>query len=79
MPVSDREFGEMSARLAAVEKGMESLREDVKEGNQTSDAILLKLSRVEGGWRVLAAVAAASAAVGGLLAKFLPLTAILPK
>lgn len=79
LAVTDREFGEMSARLAAVERGLDKIANKVDEGNAATDAILIKLSRVEGGWKVLAGVAAASAAIGGLAAKFLPLGMILPK
>lgn len=79
MSISDRDFGNLEARMANVERTLGDLKSEVKDGNAVSDKILLKLSAAEGGWRTLAAVAAASAAVGGVLAKFLPIAAILPK
>lgn len=79
MAVNDVEFGEVRGRLIAVEATLKDLKTEVKEGNATSDAILLKLSAAEGGWKVLAGVAAASAAIGGILAKIIPLGTILPK
>lgn len=72
MPVTDREYGELAQQVRAMEKAIDEIRHDVKEGNAVTDQILLKLSQVSGGWRALLAVGAMAAAVGGLIAKFLP-------
>ena len=73
VPISDREFGELSQRVHTLEATTKEIREDVKSGNAVSDQILHKLSAVEGGWRVIIGVASASAAVGGAIVKFAPM------
>ena len=73
MAVTDREFGELSQKVAMMERTVEEIRRDVKEGNAVTDQILMKLSQVSGGWKALLAVGTMSAAVGGMVAKFLPM------
>lgn len=56
----NREVGELRVRLSAVEDEMRILRSDVRE---IRDALV----SIRGGWKILASVIAASAALGGLL------------
>ena len=56
----NREVGELRVRLLAVEDEMRILRSDVRE---IRDALV----SIRGGWKILASVLAASAALGGLL------------
>ena len=59
-PALNREVGELRVRLSAVEDEMRILRSDVRE---IRDALV----SIRGGWKILASVIAASAALGGLL------------
>lgn len=59
-PALNREVGELRMRLLAVEDEMRILRSDVRE---IRDALLA----IRGGWKILASVITASAALGGLL------------
>ena len=56
----NREVGELRVRLSAVEDEMRILRSDVRE---IRDALV----SIRGGWKILASLIAASAALGGLL------------
>jgi hypothetical protein len=56
----NREVGELRVRLSAVEDEMRILRSDVRE---IRDALV----SIRGGWKILASIIAASAALGGLL------------
>ena len=76
MAVSDREFGELSQRVHSLEDSAREIKADVKAGNVVADQILHKLSAAEGGWKMLASVAAFGAAVGGLIVKLLPFGAV---
>lgn len=73
MTVTDREYGELVQQVKAMEKAIDEIRHDVKEGNAVTDQILLKLSQVAGGWKVLIAVGGIAAAIGAMVVKFLPL------
>lgn len=57
---SDREMGELCARVDALEKIVERMDTKVTE---VRDSMI----RAEGSWRVLAGIAGFSAAVGGLV------------
>ena len=56
----NREVGELRVRLSAVEDEMRILRSDLRE---IRDALV----SIRGGWKILASVIAASAALGSLL------------
>ena len=56
----NREVGELRVRVSAVEDEMRILRSDIRE---IRDALVA----IRGGWKILASVIAASAALGGLL------------
>jgi len=58
MAINDREFGELSQRVQQLEITMKEVRSDVREGNKTSDQILAKIDRAEGGYRALLGIAA---------------------
>ena len=56
----NREVGELRVRVTAVEDEMRILRSDIRE---IRDALVA----IRGGWKILASIIAASAALGGLL------------
>jgi hypothetical protein len=56
----NREVGELRVRVSAVEDELRILRSDIRE---IRDALVA----IRGGWKILASVIAASAALGGLL------------
>ncbi len=69
---NDREIGELSGRMAAVERTAERLEHKLDANSSATQAILSKISGLEGGWRVVLLVSTGAAALGGLLVKFLP-------
>lgn len=68
----ERELGGVQARLEALEEGQATIQRDVRE---IRDVVV----RVQGGWKTLAVIASVSAAVGGLIAKFIPWIMSLPR
>lgn len=72
MAVSEQEFGVALGRLGSVEKTVDRLERKLDENTQHTAEILRKLSAAEGGWKMLAGVAAAGATIGGLIVKFIP-------
>lgn len=69
---TDREIGELTARVAALEVDMHEFGQDVKQ-------ILATMNQAKGGWRLMMAVAGLSGAVGAALVKLLPWLAVAPK
>lgn len=61
----ERELGGVQERLEELERGQEQTKRDVRE---IRDVVV----SVKGGWKTLSIIAALSAAVGGLIAKFIP-------
>lgn len=61
----ERELGGVQERLEELERGQEQIKRDVRE---IRDVVV----SVKGGWKTLSIIAALSAAVGGLIAKFIP-------
>ncbi len=64
MPPNDREFGEFSARLDAVEDTLQHIQATVQE-------IRDDMLRAKGGWKALALVGGISATAGGIVVKIL--------
>jgi len=69
---SEREIGELSGRMAAVERTTERLEHKLDANTSATQAILSKISGLEGGWRVILGVAAISSVIAGLVIKLLP-------
>ena len=65
MPETDRTLGEHGARLDAVERDIAEIKSDVKK-------ILAQVNEARGGWRLMMTLGSASAAVGAILATYLP-------
>lgn len=63
--MTERELGELSARVTAIERDMKCMRSDVRE---IRDALLT----LRGGKRVLIVVIGAAASLGAGLATWLP-------
>lgn len=61
-----RDLGRMEAQIAALTKSVEALTAKVNEMSTT-------LSEARGGWRLLVLLGGASAMLGGLIVKWLPL------
>jgi hypothetical protein len=61
---SERDLGELRARIAAVEGEMQGLRSDVRE---IRDALI----GLRGGWRLLTVLVAVSATLGAATTKLL--------
>jgi hypothetical protein len=62
---SERDIGELRARIAAVESEMQGLRRDVREIRDT-------LIGLRGGWRLLTVMIAVSASLGAAVSHLLP-------
>lgn len=68
-----RDLGRMEAQISSMCHKLDALETEVRVISST-------LSEARGGWRILMLVSGASAAVGGLIAKFAPwLASIGPK
>lgn len=72
MVASDERLGELTGRMQGVERRLDKLEKSVDDGNEMTKQILLKFSEVRGGWRVLVAVGAVAATIGGLIVRFVP-------
>jgi chromosome condensin MukBEF ATPase and DNA-binding subunit MukB len=68
----EREVGALDARMENVEKEIHAMRTDVR---QIRDAVLA----VQGGWKAIAMISGASAAIGALIVKLLPFFFTLPR
>ena len=64
-PNNDREIGELSARITALEDDVKEARADIKR-------LLEFTQQARGSWKTLMAVAGASASVGAVVSKVLP-------
>lgn len=64
-PSNERELGELSARITALEDDVREARADIKQ-------LLEFTQQARGSWKTLMSVAGASAAVGALVSKILP-------
>ena len=73
VPVSDREFGELVERVSGMQRSFVDIKSDVSALTGTADQILLKISGLEGGWKVLLGIAGGAAMLGGIVVKVLPL------
>ncbi len=69
---SDREIGELTGRMAAMERTTERLERKLDANSDQTAEILKRIAGLDGGWRVLIAAAALVSAAVGLLIKFLP-------
>lgn len=70
--MSDREIGEHDARLNALEKQMDEIRDDVK-------SILSVLSEARGGWKTLMLVGGIAGMMGATVAKLASVLFFIPK
>lgn len=62
---TDRELGQMEARIAVLEQEVHEVRRDTRE-------ILTTLSEAKGGWKTMMMIAGFSAAMGALVSQVLP-------
>lgn len=72
MPVSEQEFGIALGRLGSVEKTVDRLETKLDGNTLKTDAILTKISGLEGGWRVVLGVATIASIIAGLVVRFIP-------
>ena len=63
---TDHEIGALGARMGAVEEDIKEIRHDVRE-------MLEFMQHARGSWKTVMGIAGASAAVGALVAKIIPL------
>lgn len=68
----EREIGEMSARIGALEMTVTEMRHDLRMVRDT-------LNEARGSWRTLLAVAGFSSAIGAFVVKAIPYLGALPK
>ena len=61
----ERELGGVQEKLKKLEQEMAEMHEDVRE---IRDVVV----SVKGGWKTIAVIASLSAAIGGVIAKFIP-------
>lgn len=73
MPVSDREFGELSERVRGIQDDVGDMKADMTTLKAGVANIMSTLSTVRGGWKAIAAIAAIAAAAGGVIVKIVPL------
>jgi hypothetical protein len=59
---TDRELGNMEARIVLLEKELGAVRNDTRK-------ILLTLSEAQGGWKTLMMLSGFSAALGGIISQ----------
>lgn len=69
--IDPQEFGGLKAEVHQLKEGMKELREDVKK-------LLAAVENAKGGWKTVMIFASASAAMGGLVVKFLPFLFAVP-
>ena len=69
---TERELGQLAARMDAFEKDLDEIKSDVR---QTRDAVI----SVKGGWRTIAVLVSVSAAVGAAGAKLALVMGFVPK
>lgn len=72
MAVSEQEFGIALGRLGSVEKTVDRLEHKLDLNTGTTDEILKRIAGLDGGWRVLLAIAGAAGVIGGFIVKLLP-------
>lgn len=60
--INPREYGQLEATVAQLEREIHETRKDVRE-------ILTKVNKAEGGWKVFLLIGSACAAVGAIAAK----------
>lgn len=73
MPVTDREFGELSERVRGIQEDVSGLRGDMHTIKGAISEISSTLSTVKGGWKAIAAIASVAAATGGVIVKVFPM------
>ena len=69
---TERELGELGARMDTVESDIADMKADLREIRDT-------VISVKGGWRTIVIMCSVSAAVGALAAKFAPYLGGLPR
>lgn len=72
MSITDRELGELSARVVHLESTLGELKEDMRAVRET-------LSEAKGGWKTLMLVAGMSATIGGFIVKIFPFLSAFPR
>lgn len=65
MAVSERDFGNLEAKVQGIEQDMAEVKGDVKE-------VLRRMAGLDGGWKVLVGISAIVSAMVGVLLKFIP-------
>jgi hypothetical protein len=71
-PGYERELGGVQEKLKKLESEVADMHKDIRE---IRDVVV----SVKGGWKTLSIIAALSAAVGGMIAKFIPWAMNLPR
>lgn len=71
MVANDREIGELSGRMAAVERTTERLERKLDANSEATGEILKRIAGLDGGWRVLLGLSALLSAAIGIALKFL--------
>lgn len=72
MSITDRELGELSARVVHLENTLDEMKADMKAVRET-------LSEAKGGWKTLMLVAGMSATIGGFIVKIFPFLSAFPR
>lgn len=72
----DREIGELSGRMAAVERTTERLERKLDDNSLATGEILKRIASLDGGWKVLIGIATVVSAAVGILIKFLPVIGV---
>lgn len=72
MAISDRDFGNLEAKVSNMEGDLQEVKGDLRAVKDDVRKILLQLSEARGGWKVLSLISGASAVVGGLIVKIFP-------
>lgn len=67
-----RDLGKHDAQIEALERDMQEMKADLRRVFDKLDQINDTLSEAKGGWKTMMWIAGASAAAGGLIAKFVP-------
>lgn len=62
--INPREYGQLEATVAQLEREIHETRKDVRE-------LLTKVNKAEGGWKVFLLIGSACAAVGAVAAKLI--------
>lgn len=69
---NEREIGELSGRMASVERTTDRLEKKLDANSDATAEILRRIAGLDGGWRVLLGISAIMSAIIGIALKFLP-------